>query len=105
MQKCEGAVLEMSAGWLGRGLIGRLRKGAPSGARQKELHLKAGMCHTVLWDVQYGKLRVKYDMAYYTNMPYDTSWLQTKFVHTLPLLFKSSRMDFKAAAYVWLSKM
>jgi len=23
--------------------------------------------------VQYGKIRIKYDMAYYTNTPYDTS--------------------------------
>ena len=31
------------------------------------------MCHTVIWDVQYGKIRVKYETAYYTNTPYDTA--------------------------------
>jgi hypothetical protein len=28
------------------------------------------MCHTVIWDVQYGKILVNYDTAYYVN---DTS--------------------------------
>ena len=23
-------------------------------------YLKAGMCHTVIWNVQYGKIRIKY---------------------------------------------
>ena len=35
------------------------------------------MCHTLIWDVQYGKKRVKYDKAYYTNTPYDTSLMYT----------------------------
>jgi len=33
----------------------------------------AGMCHTVIRDVQHGTIRVIYDTAYYTNTPYDTS--------------------------------
>jgi len=37
------------------------------------LLLLSGMCHTVIWDVQYGKIRVKYETAYYTTTPYDTS--------------------------------
>jgi len=40
---------------------------------QGEVLLRSGMCHTVIWDVQYGKICVKYNTAYYTNKPYDTS--------------------------------
>jgi hypothetical protein len=38
---------------------------------------KPGMCRTVIWDVQYGKIRVKYDKAFFTNTLYDTSLLET----------------------------
>jgi len=31
------------------------------------------MGHTDLRDVQYGKIRIKYHTAYYTNTPYDPS--------------------------------
>jgi len=54
----------------------------------KKHALLAGMFHTNLWDVQYGKIRVKYNTAYNTNTSYETSlitrearvvrWLQTK---------------------------
>jgi hypothetical protein len=34
---------------------------------------KAGLFHTVSWDVQYGTTCAKYDAAYYTNTPFRTS--------------------------------
>jgi len=44
------------------------------------------MCHTIIWDVQYGKIRVKHDTAYYTNTLYDTSlvftWQVTPYTKT-----------------------
>jgi len=43
---------------------------------QPDLHkylIQPGMCHMVVWDVQYGKIRAVYNTAYYTNTLYDTS--------------------------------
>jgi hypothetical protein len=37
------------------------------------IKIKPGMCHTVIWDVQYGKVRIKYETVYYIKVPNDTS--------------------------------
>jgi hypothetical protein len=42
-----------------------------------------------LYDVQYGKIRVKYDTAYYTNMPYDISLVASQSWNVGTAIFKS----------------
>lgn len=33
----------------------------------REGHFNAGICHTVIWDAQYGKMLVKYDTVYHIS--------------------------------------
>jgi hypothetical protein len=49
------------------------------------------ICHTVVWDVQYGKVRVKYDTAYYMSTPYDASVMHIYFHVRIVWSLKSSQ--------------
>jgi len=50
------------------------------------------MGHTDLRDVQYGKIRVKYHTAYYTNEPYDPSLIYNLPTCTLLLALDQRRL-------------
>jgi len=45
------------------------------------VYMTPGMCHTVIWDAQYGEMGVEYDSANLRNTLYDTSLYNT---HTHP---------------------
>jgi hypothetical protein len=51
------------------------------------------MCHTVIWDVQYCKIRVKYDTAFYVNTLYDTSLHNNVVPHPPPDVRKFTFVD------------